>query len=276
MGSSQFSLKRFSLLLVLGLAGLYFGLMAELYFNQAAHVYHPEKEWSETPADLGLSFEDLTLTASDGVKLSAWYVPAETSKGTVLICHGNARNMSFDMDVIEMFHVLGQNVLIVDYRGFGKSEGHPTEEGTYLDAQAAWDWLIQKGERPERIVLVGRSLGAAIAADLAVKNEPKALLIEAAFTSLPEIGQERYPFFPVKKLSRFKYDTLEKLKRIRCPLLIIHSQDDEIVSVAHAVRIHEGITAEKTLLIIGGPHKGGYEPTREMYYRGVEDFLKST
>jgi fermentation-respiration switch protein FrsA (DUF1100 family) len=214
-----------------------------------------------------MAFDELTLTSSDGVRLSAWYIPSQSSEGTVLVCHGNARNMSGDLDVIKMFNSFGYNVLIMDYRGFGKSKGSPDEEGTYRDAQAAWDWLIKtKGESPGRVVICGRSLGGAIPA--------RALMIEAAFTSLPEVGQEIYPYFPVKFLSRFHYDTLNKLKRVDCPVLVVHSRDDKLVPFRHAERLYEAVQGKKTLLEIGGPHKGGYEPTLGKYYQGVQDFLR--
>jgi fermentation-respiration switch protein FrsA (DUF1100 family) len=272
----RFRFDRFAALLLLGSAGLYAVLAGELYFNQVNHVYHPEKEWAVTPASEGMAFEEVSLTASDGVRLSAWYIPAEPSLGTVLVCHGNARNMSGDLDVIQMFHALGYHVLIVDYRGFGKSEGRPDEEGTYRDAQAAWDWLVHtKKEPPERIVVCGRSLGGAVAAEMARRNPARALMVEAAFTSLPAIGQELYPYFPVKFLSRFRYDTLGKLEEVTCPVLIIHSREDELIDFRHAERLHAAVRGQKILLEIGGPHKGGYEPTLKKYYQGVRDFLKA-
>jgi len=274
--SRQFRFTRFAALLLLGLAGLYVYLAGDIYFNQVKHVYHPKKEWAATPESEGMAFEELTLTSSDGVRLSAWYIPSQSSKGTVLICHGNARNMSGDLDVIKMFHTLSYHVFIVDYRGYGKSEGHPDEEGTYRDAQAAWDWLIKtKDESPERLVICGRSLGGAIATELASKNPAKALILEASFTSLAAAGQEIYPYFPVKFLSRFQYDTLDKLKHIDCPVLVVHSRDDKLIPFRHAQRLYEAVKGKKTLLVIGGPHKGGYKPTLEKYQQGVQDFLRS-
>ena len=133
---------RFLILFFLVFAGYYLYRVADFYFYQDKHVYHPEKEWEATPTSEGLAFEDLTLRSSEGIQLSAWYVPVEASKGTVIFCHGNSRNMSSDLDALKMFHVFGYNVLAIDYRGYGKSEGSPDEEGTYRDVQAAWDWLF--------------------------------------------------------------------------------------------------------------------------------------
>lgn len=267
-------IRRLAALTAAAAAAGYLLLAGELYFNQASHVYHPEREWLATPRDEGMDFEHVTLTASDGVRLSAWYIPAAADKGTVLVCHGNARNISGDLDILKMFHTLGYHSLIVDYRGFGKSEGRPDEPGTYRDAEAAWDWLTrEKGEDPARIAVVGRSLGGAVAAHLAATRPARALILEAAFTSLGDIGQELYPLFPVKLLSRYRYETIEKLRRVRCPVLIIHSRDDELIPYRHAERLLAAVSAPKRLVSIGGPHKGGYAPTLGIYYDGVREFL---
>lgn len=265
---------RFAALLLLFFAGYYVYRAADLYFHQEKYVYHPEKIWTATPASEGLPYEDLTLQSSDGMRLSAWYIPAEQSKGSVLFLHGNARNMSADLDAIKMFHDLGYNVLTLDYRGYGKSEGRPDEEGTYRDAQAGWDWLVGvKGESPKRIVICGRSLGSAIAADLASKNASGALILEAAFTSMSNAAQGIYPYVPVKFLSRYRYDTLNKLKNVRCPVLIVHSREDELIPFRHAEQLYAAVSGRKDLLELGGLHKGGYQPTLEKYHEGVKRFL---
>ena len=262
--------------LLLAADGYYAYRVADLYFRQDSYVYHPKKEWVETPTAKGLEFQELTFGSSDDASISAWYIPAKTAKGTILFCHGNARNMSSDMDAIEMFHQDGFNVLAFDYRGYGKSTGHPTEQGTYEDAQKAWDWLTRsKKEQPSRIIICGRSLGAAIAAHLAAGNPPKALILEAAFTSLPEAGQDNYPYFPVKLLSKYRYNTLEALKQVRCPVLVVHSRDDKVVPFSHGKKLYEAARGPKTFVEIGGPHKGGYKPTLGIYHEGVKRFLES-
>ena len=265
---------RLGALIFLLFAGYYVSRAADLYFRQGKYVYHPEKKWTATPASEGLAYQDLILHSSDGIKLSAWFVPSAIPKGTVLFCHGNARNMSSDLDAVKMFHGFGYAVLILDYRGYGKSEGSPDEEGTYRDVQAAWDWLLQSQQQAAaRIVICGRSLGAAIAADLASKNTPEALILEAAFTSLPEAGQDIHPYFPVKLISRYRYDTLSKMDRIHCPVLIVHSRDDELIPFRHAQRLYAAVTGKKEFIEVGGPHKGGYKPTLGKYQRGVQRFL---
>ena len=262
--------------LFLFFAGYYVYRAADLYFHQEKYIFHPEKAWKATPASEGLAYEDLTLRSSDGVRLSAWYIPSEVSKGSIIFLHGNSRNMSSDLDGVKMYHAMGYHVLIVDYRGYGKSEGSIDEQGTYRDAQAAWDWLVRsKRESPDRIVICGHSLGAAIAAELASKHPPKALILEAAFTSISDAGQSRYPYFPVKLLSRYHYDTLGMLSSIRCPVLIVHSRDDEIIPFSHAQRLYAAVTGKKDFIELNGPHKGDYQPTLEKYHRGVKQFLDS-
>ncbi len=267
---------RVAALLFLVLAGTYVYRVADLYFHQEKYVYHPEKIWTATPDSEGMPFENVTFRSSDGVSLSAWYIPSPISKGSIVFCHGNKQNISLDLDALKMFSAFGYNVLTVDYRGYGHSEGSPDEEGTYRDAQAAWDWLVQtKQESPDRIVICGRSLGSGIAADLASKNTPKALILEAAFTSLPEAAQDLYPYFPAKFFSKYRYDTLSKLKLIRCPILIVHSREDELIPFRHAQRLYAAVIGKKDFVELGGPHKGGYQPTLGKYHEGVKRFLDS-
>ncbi len=265
---------RFAALFFALLAGVYIYRVADLYFHQEEHIYHPEKIWRATPASEGLAYKEVTFQSSDGIRLSAWHLLSSAPKGTILFLHGNKQNISLDLDALKMFHGLGFNILTVDYRGYGKSEGNPSEEGTYRDAQAAWDWLIgSKQESPDRIVICGRSLGAAVAADLASKNAPKALILEAAFTSLPDAAQGLYPYFPVKLFSKYRYDTLSRLKSIRCPVLIVHSHDDEIIPFRHAQRLYAAVSGKKYFVELGGPHKGGYQPTLGRYHDGIKKFL---
>ncbi len=270
-------MKRFlrtAALFLLIAAGTYVYRAGDLYFHQEKYIYHPQKAWTATPESEGLAFEEAAFRSSDGVKLSAWYIPASDPKGTILFLHGNKQNISLDLDALKMFHGLGYHILTLDYRGYGKSEGSPSEEGMYRDAQAAWDWLVRvKQESPERLVISGRSLGAAVAADLASKNEPRALILEAAFTSLPEAAQDLYPYFPAKVFSKYRYDTFSKLPRIHCPVLIVHSREDELIPFRHAERLYAALPGKKDFVELGGPHKGGFKPTLGKYHDGIRRFL---
>ena len=153
------------IMILLGVLGLvYLAICLLVYLNQARLVYYPERELNASPADVGLVYEEVTLTTEDGLKLHAWFVPASAPRGTVLFCHGNAGNISHRIYFIRFLNELGLSVLIFDYRGFGRSEGKPSEAGTYADALAAWRHLVRdRGIGEERLLLFGRSIGAAVA-----------------------------------------------------------------------------------------------------------------
>ena len=177
----------------------YGAFVAAAYFAQEKLVYFPAvgREQVATPAQMGLPHEELTLRTKDGVRLHAWYVSVPQPRGVVLFLHGNAGNISHRLDSLAMFARLGYATLIVDYRGYGRSEGRPSEEGTYLDALAAWRHLTaERGIAPGDVVLFGESLGAAVAAWLAAQVQPRALVILSGFVSVPELGQEVYPLSP--------------------------------------------------------------------------------
>ena len=196
---------RFTVCIVLVIGALYVLAGIALYAFQNRLLYVPEAAIKTTPAASGMPYEEIALVASDGVRLTGWYMPLAGARGTVLFCHGNAGNISYLLDVAAGAHKLGLGVLLFDYRGYGQSEGVPSEEGTYRDAAAAWDYLVaEAGVSPERIVVIGRSLGGPIAAWLAREKQPAALFLEETFTSIPELGRELYPIFPVGLLARYR------------------------------------------------------------------------
>jgi fermentation-respiration switch protein FrsA (DUF1100 family) len=261
-----------SVLLTLG-AG-YAALAVAAYLFQDRLVYFPKRSFEGTPADRQYGYEDVTLTTADGVSLHGWFVPRGENNPVLLYFHGNAGNISHRLMRIGLFHRMGLQVFIIDYRGYGRSGGHPSEEGTYLDAKAAWRYLTEtRGFDPERIVIFGRSLGAAVAADLAARVRPGALVLDSAFTSLPELGQELYPFLPVKWLARLRYPTLERLKEVRCPVLIIHPRHDEIVSLRHGQRLYEAAREPKQLLVVEGSHNNAYFLSDDSYAEELGFFL---
>jgi len=238
-------------------------------------VFHPSREMASTPRDYGLAYEDVSLVAADGVKLHAWYVPAdEPSGGTVLFCHGNAGNVSHRDYTIELLHKLGMNVLIFDYRGYGLSEGLPSEEGTYIDAEAAWGHLVEaRAEAPERIVIHGRSLGGSVAARLAASHTPAGLIVESSFHDITELGAELYPWLPVRWLSRAKYHTAEYVKDVRCPVLVMHSRTDGMIGIHHGEKIYDAVNGPKRFVEIQGEHNGGYIESAEVYAPALKAFF---
>jgi uncharacterized protein len=258
---------------------LYLGLAGWVYVRQDAMVFHPMSEITLTPADAGWDYEDLTLSTSDGVNINAWFIPVEDARGVVLFCHGNAGNIGHRLDSIRIFHDLGLSVLIFDYRGFGRSQGRPSESGTYLDAQAAWAFLVEeKGIEPGRIILFGRSLGGAVAGYLAAHMErekaPAALILESSFTSLPDMAARLYPFLPVRWLAKYSYNTLGRLGDVHVPVLVVHSPDDEIIPYAHGQALYAAALEPKMFLEISGGHNAGFLTSGAGYVEGLRGFLE--
>ncbi|MDA8077574.1 MAG: alpha/beta hydrolase [Nitrospiraceae bacterium] len=268
--------RRMLLYPVLIVSGLYLVILGYAWLRQGSMLYFPSREITLTPADIGLVYEDVTLTTSDGLKIAAWHIPAGTpaARGVVLFSHGNAGNISDRLDSIRIFHSLNLAVLIYDYRGYGRSEGSPTEEGTYKDALAVWDHLVHvRGIQPEKIILFGRSLGSAVATEVALRKKAGALIIESGFTSVPDLGSRFYPFLPVRLIARFRYATVDKVGRITIPKLIIHSPRDEIIPFEHGRALFEKAAEPREFLQIRGGHNEGFLVSGGLYVSGLEGFI---
>ncbi len=252
----------------------YLVILVVIYFKQDGMFYFPEKEIWQTPRDINLEYTEINFRTKDGINISGWYIPAYKEKGVLLFCHGNAGNISHRLDSIKIFNSLNLSVLIFDYRGYGRSNGKPSESGTYLDAEAAWDYLVDvKQKSPEKIILFGRSLGGAVAAEIALRENPAGLIIESSFTSVPDIGKKFYPWFPVKLISKFRYSTIDKIGLIKCPKLIIHSPEDEIIPFKHGKYLYEKASPPKEFLEIKGGHNEGFLISGNTYNTGLKRFL---
>ena len=254
-------------------------LAAAVFFYQPNLLYFPDmptRQIELTPGDIGLDFESVTLDTSDNEQLHAWFVPADPARGTLLFCHGNAGNISHRLDSIRLFHELGLSVLIFDYRGYGQSSGKPTETGTYRDAGAAWQYLVeQRGIPPQRIILFGRSLGASIAAELASRQAAAGVILESAFTSVPDVAAKFYPWLPVRWMSRYQYNTLKKLADIHSPVLIVHSRDDEIIPYTHGENLFAAASEPKQFLQLRGGHNDGFMVSGDGYVRELDVFFNA-
>lgn len=258
-------------------AGAYGALLLFLYFGQASLLYLPDlpsRELVATPEDAGLAYETVHLKTEDGVTLHGWYVPAAAPRGTPLFFHGNAGNISHRLDSLAIFHRLGLNVFIFDYRGYGQSGGKPDEEGTHRDAMAAWRYLTgERGIEGRGIVLFGRSLGAALAAWLATETRPGGLILESAFTSVPDLAADLYRWLPARRLTRLKYPTRDYLARVDCPVLVVHSPEDEIIPYRHGRALYAAARQPKAFLELRGDHNTGFLLSGEDYVRGLAAFL---
>lgn len=237
-------------------------------------IYFPTRKLESTPEEIGLEFEDVYFFSSDGIRLNGWYIPARESRATVLFCHGNAGNISHRIEIIEMFSRLGLDVFIYDYRGYGKSQGSPNEEGLYIDAQAAYKYLLDKRNLNEKsIVIYGKSLGGNIAIELCSKVRPAALITDSAFTSAMDMGKKLFPFIPIRWFISVKYDALSRIKEITIPKLIIHSEDDEIIPFQHGKRLYEASPEPKEFYPMRGGHNEAVYLFREDFVKRIDAFL---
>lgn len=245
-----------------------------VWMFQERMVFFPEKQLVGTPADAGLAFEQMSIPTPDGESLHAWYVPAAGNRATVLFFHGNAGNISHRLDTLAVLHGLDLNVLIFDYRGYGRSTGRPTEVGIKADAWAVWTYLTtERGESPSRIVVMGRSLGSAVAVQLASVQDPAALVVESGFTSVSALGKVAYPFLP-RFLARIRFDSLARIPEVRCPVLVAHSPDDEIVPFAMGQALFEAAPEPKRFLTLRGEHNNGFMATGADYVEQLDAFLR--
>ncbi|MEQ4538892.1 MAG: alpha/beta hydrolase [Billgrantia sp.] len=263
------------------LAGIYGLVVLLAWFFQERLLYLPHvgREHVATPAERGLGWEQVELQTADGLLLDAWWIPVEDARGKLLFFHGNAGNISHRLDSILQFHRLGLSVLILDYRGYGRSEGRPSEEGTAQDARAGWRWLTEQQEASaDEIVLFGRSLGAAVAAELAAslapQGQPAAVILESPFRSVPALGQQLYPFLPVRWLATLDYPTERYVTHIESPLLVIHSRDDEIIPFSEGEAVYRAANEPKELLTIRGGHNTGFIDSEPDYSAGIDAFLE--
>lgn len=253
---------------------LYGVLLLVLTFLQSKLLYFPTRD-KVAPSQFGLSVEDVWATSSRGTQIHGWWIPYPNAKRTIIWCHGNAGNLSHRAPMLEEFRRHFQvNLLIFDYQGYGQSKGSPSEAGTYADAKAMWDWLIrEKKLKPEQIVILGRSLGCAIASHLATQVNPAALILDSPFSSFVDVASAHFPWLPVRWIARFRYTTAEYTKKRSCPLLVIHSPDDEVIPFALGQKCYEEAASPKQFLKIQGTHNDGFYQSRTTYLATVKAFL---
>ncbi len=258
------------------IAACYGSLILVVYLMQSRMLYLPDvpgRTLTLAPTDIGLEYEDVSIETADGVKLHGWFIPGQSSR-VLLFFHGNAGNISHRLHSIRQFRDLGLSVFIIDYRGYGQSEGRTTEKGVYRDAAAAWRYLTEdRGVVPGNIVIFGRSLGASVASRLAGQHQPLGLIVESSFTSVPDIAQELYPWLPARWLSHLSHATRDYIQDVRCPVLIVHSRDDEIIPFHHGEAVFASANEPRTLLTIRGTHNDAFVRDERAYMQGLRTFL---
>jgi hypothetical protein len=248
------------LLLFVGL--IYLGFCLVVWLMQAKLVWFPGPPPARTPADAGLAYEEVALRADDGVQIAAWWIPAGSAGnspiGAVIVCHGNAGSIENRIPLALALRRTGLSVLLFDYRGYGNSEGSPSEDGTYLDGEAAWEHVVRdRGIPASRLVVFGESLGGGVAVELAGRREVAALVLESAFPSVPELGARVYKMLPVRLLARIHYDNAAKIGALHLPLLVMHSPDDEIVPIDLGRSLFEAAGEPKQFVETTGGHNDG-------------------
>lgn len=232
----------------------YIMVLGAAMFVENALIYfpvrYPEGDWN--PREI--RFEDARFQAADGTRLHGWYVPRQNARAAVLFCHGNGGNLSHRIDALVMLnHRVGVSVLIFDYRGYGRSEGKPNEAGVLADARAARAWLAAREKiSAADVVLMGESLGGAVAVDLAAHDGARALVLESAFNSLPDVAAYHYPWLPVRWAMRSRFDSAGQIGRYHGPLLQAHGDADTIVPIEFGRRLFEAAAEPKQFLLLHG------------------------
>ncbi len=258
------------LLLLFGLA-LLNGCM---YLQQSSMMFFPYATLDQTPAAWGLTYEDVFLDTDDGVRLHGWYIPRQGAKRTLLFFHGNAGNISHRGDSVEIFHRLGLNVFIFDYRGYGKSQGKPDEKGLYQDASAAWRYLNNEREfSQDDIILFGRSLGGAVAAKLAAEVQPGGLILESTFSSARDVANAVFPILSRMIFLRFDFNTTSHVRRVACPVLVLHSPNDEIIPFRLGEKVFQAANEPKSFVKMRGDHNSGFITSQPDYERTLGAFV---
>jgi len=238
-------------------------------------IYFPTKEMGQDPASVGLKYEDVFLKTADGKKIHGWFIENNTSDKVILLFHGNGGNISHRLSKIKLLHFLPANVFIIDYHGYGKSEGEPCEQNLYLDAKAAYDYLIkEKKYTPSQVIVMGTSLGGGVATYLATQERVGALILESTFTSIYAMAPRKSPLYrrPIVWV-RSRFDNLENIEKVNVPILIIHSEQDEVIPYQMSVALYEKANKPKKLVLLEKYKHGGFMTTPE-YIEGLQKVLQ--
>ncbi len=234
---------------------------------------YPEGNYSLIPRSLGV--EDHWFTTEDGLRLHGWLVRSDSASPVLLFSHGNAGNISHRLDLLRQLRRWGFTVFIYDYRGYGRSEGSPTEAGVYADARAAFDYVSGlPGVDSQRIVAYGRSLGGAVSVDLATQRHPAALIVESTFSSAPDVAAHLYTFLPARLMLRSQFDSESKIRSIRIPVLVVHGSVDSIIPVALGKKLFDAANPPKEFFEIeGASHNDTHVIGGEPYFQKIRTFL---
>lgn len=245
------------LLALLAVAAVALVPAARLYLGQKDLIFRPGRRLDRSPADLGADYEAVRLPVGDTAQVEAWWIPVAGAQTTVLYFHGSDGNLTHELPVLRYLRALGLGVLAVEYPGYADA-GKPSEKGCYAAARAAWNHVVDgRGIEPRSLVLFGMSLGGAVAVRLAAERQCGGLVVQGTFTSVPDLAAGRYPYLPVRLFVRTQMNSLEHIRRVDAPLVVVHSEDDEHIPVDHARRLVAAAAGPRHLVVVRGAHRDG-------------------
>ena len=255
---------------------LLFAFNTYLYLKQPDLIFYPTKDVDVTPKEWQLDYHAVDIKLANKRNITGWYLPHPEAEKTVLFFHGNGGNVSHRGNSLYIFHKLKLNVLIIDYLGYGKSGGEPSEEGLYQSANAAWQYLLNhKKLAPNKIIIFGRSLGGAVAVDLASQVNAGALIVESSFSSIRDIVDTAFPILTHIIYLRYSFNSLNKIGRVKMPLLVIHSPDDRVIPYESGIKLFNAAVSEKVFLEIKGGHNDGFMQSITSYMKSLHLFIQS-
>ena len=265
-------------MLVLKIFAVVIVLFAGLRWFEYRQTFQPSKRRVSEPKDVSSETREVQFLSNSRFSISAWFIPclkqAAYAEWLVIFSHGNAGNISHRQDFYRTWRALGFNLLAYDYRGYGSSEGRPTEAGTYQDLQAAIAWAKDQGFDESRILLLGKSLGGGVSSQVAANQKVAGLILHSTFTSLPDLAKELFPWLPVKSLSKMQFNTRSHLERVSAPVMIIHSKEDQLIGFQHAAANKESCPNACHLVEIGGDHNDLESPRAIALKEGLDTFMK--
>ena len=265
-------MKKFFIIVFGIIAFLYVSTCILVFVYQKNLILFPSQKIRSLPADTNL--QEITIVTSDNIRLNAWYIDNK-SNTTIIFFHGNGGNIYNNQERITLFQSLWVNALMIDYRGYGKSEGEIMKEiDIYMDGESAYNYVVQRGTKPENIVIWGQSLGGAIAINTAQNKPILWTIIESTFTSLDEKSAELYWFLPTRLMLQFHFKNNEKIKNITSPVLVIHSSDDEMFDIKNGKKLFDTVKGTKEFLKTNGSHNGWFSQSYPLYKENLEKFLK--
>jgi hypothetical protein len=257
------------------IVGCYLVICAAAFLLQRQLIYHPFLTIVATPQDYGLEYHQLRLQSDAGVEFDIWQIPAGTSRISVVHFHGNADNISTNLDTYKTLHELGINVYAVEYRGYGKSTGKPSEKGITADVAVFAAYLRSVLDTNSSVVIaMGRSLGGAVAVKFARVYPVRGLILESTFSCMSDVASQAFPFLPVSVILREQYNSEAIVRELQVPVLVFHSREDEVVPFQTGEKLFSAVPGPKRFVEIHGSHNSGYQTSEEILRQSYAEFFE--